>query len=115
MLFFNRKTLSCKRFAEGALDHGVYTKGAETAFTIKGSVQAITPAELALLDEGKRTKQNSVIITEDVLALATQSTKADWVEIEGEQYEVSAKSNWDNGVLPNNRYVVTKIENAQDY
>jgi hypothetical protein len=115
MLIFNRKLLNCKRFAAGELDHGRYVKGPETAFTIRASVQAITPAELALLDEGKRTKQNSVIITEDVLSLATQSTKADWIEIAGEWYEVSAKSEWDNGVMPNNRYVVTKIENAQDF
>jgi hypothetical protein len=115
MLVFNRKTLNCKRFSASTGDHGKYTKGTTTEFTVKASVQAITPAELILLDEGKRTRQNSVLISEDNLNLATQSTNADWVEIEGEQYEVSAKSMWDNGVMPNKRYIVTKIENAQDF
>jgi hypothetical protein len=111
MLFFCNRTLNCKSFLEGTLDHGIYTPGASIAFTIQAGVQEVTPQELALLDEGKRTKKSAYLITNSELRLATQTTKADQVEIDSEWYEVESKAKCASDVINHMEYIALKIEN----
>jgi hypothetical protein len=111
MLFFANRTLACKRFLPGTFDHGDYTPGATVDFTIQAGVQDVTPEELALLDEGKRTKKSAYIITNSECLLATQTTKADQVEIDGEQYEFESRAKCTSNVINHFEYIVLKIEN----
>jgi hypothetical protein len=111
MLIFCNRTLNCKRFLEGTFDHGDYTPGAVIEFTIQAGVQDVTPEELALLDEGKRTRKSSYIITNTEVFLATKTTKADQVEIDGEQYEFESKAKCTSNVINHMEYIALKIEN----
>jgi hypothetical protein len=114
-LVFNRILLRGIRFLQGSLINGVFTPGDRVDIQISTSVQSPTPAELVLLDEGKRTKQNSVLITDSELNLASELTMPDWIEINNEWYEVAARSEWSNNILNHNRYIVVKIQNPKDY
>ena len=111
MLIFANRILTCTRFLEGTFDHGDYTPGATIQFAIHAGVQDVNPEELALLDEGKRTKKSAYIITETEIRLATQTTKADQVEIDGEQYEFESKSKCTSNVINHFEYIALKIEN----
>jgi hypothetical protein len=115
MLFFANRILTVKRFLPGTMDHGRCTPGKFNTFTIHAGVQEVTPEELQLLPEGKRTRKSAFIITETELRLATATTLPDWVEIDGEQYEVESKALCRSNVINHCEYIALKIENPQDY
>lgn len=115
-LFFSNNVFTGRRFEQQELDHGEVVAGTSyTTFTFNASYQPLTAQEMLMLEEGKRTRINYKLITVTELNLATQTTKADWVQIDGMWFEVSQKSPWKNGVLPHYEYFVTKIENPKDY
>ena len=111
MLLFCNRTLNCKRILEGTFDHGEYLPGGTNDFTIQAGVQDVTPEDLALLDEGKRTKKSAYLITNSELRLSTQTTKPDQVEIDGEWHEVESKAKCTSNVINHFEYIAIKIEN----
>ena len=115
MLFFCNKTLTIHRFLVGELDHGTYTPGNYNVLTIRAGVQEVSPQQLALLEEGKRTRKSAYIVTEAELAIATQTTKPDWILIDNEWYEVESKAECTSDVINHFEYIALKIENPNDY
>ncbi|HMD67758.1 MAG TPA: hypothetical protein VKF42_02700 [Chitinivibrionales bacterium] len=113
-LFFANKTLPAQRFNAQKLDHGRVVSGGSTAFTIVAGVQPVSAQQLAMLEEGKRTKINYSVISKIELMLTRPNTPADQVEIDGAWFEVSLKDPCSSDVLNHFEYVVTKIENVKD-
>jgi hypothetical protein len=115
MLFFANKTLTRRRFVSQTMPYGKATTGGYTDAPVAAGVQPASAQQLALLEEGKRNKINYVVISEDELNLPTSTTRADWLQIDGMWFEVSIKDPCTSGVLEHFEYVVTKIENPQDF
>lgn len=108
-----RKALTVTRFGAGAYVAGRYVPGTPLApITIQGSVQPTKPEDLQLLPEGRRVDATYRIYTDAELIIPRESTddKADQVTIKGEQFEVIALADWQNGVLPHRRYIVGRMD-----
>ena len=54
MAILGAQAFTAKRRAAGSWTSGVYTQGAETQYTVRGSLQPATAKELELLPEGAR-------------------------------------------------------------
>ena len=105
-----------KRFVPSTNVEGTITPGLKSAFTTSGTMSAVSPSDVALLPEGKRTRQAFNYITADALQVAGQSgLQPDWIYNSGFWFEVSAMKPWQNQVISHFEYVITKIENPQDY
>jgi len=115
MLIFANNPVTRRRFLAGTLSDGVYTPGGYSDDTILTGVQDVEPEILALLDEGKRTRKSSYLITNYEMRLAEPSLPADWVQLDGEWYEVDSKAKCRSNVINHFEYVVLKIENPDVY
>ena len=104
-----------KTFAPPKNVKGHVTRGAATDGTRTGTISAASPADIARLPEGKRTQQAFKFITDEEMKVAAPSQLPDWIQIAGFWFEVTALSFWSNNVMPHYEYIVTKIENPQDY
>ena len=105
-----RKTVTVKRVAPGSYGaDGFWQEGAETTLTITASVQPATQEDMQLLPEGRRVTGTHRLYTADVLYLARDGRNADRVVIDDDDYEVMAASDWQNGIVPHRRYVVSRI------
>lgn len=105
-----RKDVTIHRTAPGSYVGGVWQEGAPSSFTIKASVHPASGKDLETLPEGKRQGGAYKIITDAVLVTIDEgSQNADQVEIGGQRYEVTQRADWQNGVLPNNQYLATKV------
>ena len=109
------KEIIVKRFAPGILERGTYIKGASSSVTIIGSVSAASPNDIARLEEGKRTRQAYLLLTESTLTVAAPGITPDWIYFMDDWYEISTINNWTNTVMDHVEYIITKIENPQDY
>jgi hypothetical protein len=109
------QVLSGKRFGPSTTTSSGTTHGTETNFTTMGTLSAATPQDIARLEEGKRTRQAFKFITNDLLNTAQPGQVPDWIQVSGTWFEVSFFAPWNNGVMIHNEFIITKIENAQDY
>lgn len=106
---FRVHTLTVKRFAQGTYDKGEFVEGSSSTLTIRASVQSPKAHDLQLLPEGRRNSQAYRLYTDTELRLST-AANPDKVVIDGEDYEVMAKSPWQNRILPHFRYVVVRMD-----
>ena len=94
---------------------GTVTPGVVVDGFVRGTLNVTTPSDIALLEEGKRTQQAFILITDTPLQTALPGLLPAWVEILNVWFEVSALRNWQNTVISHYEYIITKIENPQDY
>ena len=72
MGFLGERDLLRRRFAVGAYASGVYTKGAFTDVTIRGTFRPMPARQVQLLEEGDREKDPRVLYTQSVLFPTSQ-------------------------------------------
>lgn len=105
-----RKPVTVHRTEPGQFVDGIWVEGAPSSFTIRASVHPAEGKDLEVLPEGKRSRGAYRLVTDaELFELEEGSRNADQVELFGERYEVTRKQAWQNGVLPNFQYLVTKV------
>lgn len=103
-----RKTLTVSRRSAGTYVDGLWVEGSESAFTVQASVQPLSPKEVLLLPEGRRTEQSFVLLTDTELNVTT-STNPDTVTIYGRKFEILKVEQWQNTILPHYRCVAVSM------
>ena len=110
------QVLSLKRFAPITTTASGSIPGAVMLGQTTGSLSAASPQDIARLEEGKRTRQAYKFITADQLNVAAQGGQVpDWIQIDSFWFEVSTMTPYQNGIMTHFEYILTKIENPQDY
>jgi len=88
----------------------ITAQGAQTSFTINGSIQESTPAELSSLVEARRLKGGVyTLITFDTLLTADNDAYPDLIVYSGANYEVVTKAKWENNLINHNVYLIQEI------
>lgn len=107
-----RKPLTVKRQSEGAWVNGFWVAGSETTLTIQASAQPANADDMQLLPDGKRLQGAYKIYTDADLIVAIEGVTqvADKVVINGQDYEISAANPWQNGIIPHNEFMATRVQ-----
>lgn len=104
-----RKELLCMRFSEGTRDVlGKFVPSSATEFTIHASVQPMKYREVQLLPEGRREAQSYILYSSDELQTLDETSKPDIVVINGKNYDVIMRYNWDNKIITHFKYGVVR-------
>lgn len=82
------------RTAPGGFVKGRYTEGAQTTFTITGSIQPVGGRELEDLPEGQSGTEVRVIYTTTELFTRTPANESDYVTLDGEDWYVYRVERW---------------------
>ena len=106
-----RQDVAVERREPGAFVDGVWAPGvvSPSVTFIKASVQPASQDDLERLPEGQRITGAYKLFTNDTLRLARDGQEADRVQIGGDWYLVTAAEDWNNGIVPHNVYIVTRI------
>jgi hypothetical protein len=106
-----RKALVLKRPAAGTRVDGHWVEGTRTSSNIRASVQPLRPEEMSLLPEGRRNSEAFRLYTATRLQAAKESTgvNADYVVIDGADYEVMSCVRWQNKVIPHYKAICAKV------
>ena len=107
-----RKPVTVKRLTPGAYVNGFWVEGTESTVTIRASIQPASSADLKLLPEGKTLGGVYKVFTNEALTVAIEGTNqnGDRLTIGGSDYEVTTPIIWDNGIIPHNEYLVTRVQ-----
>jgi hypothetical protein len=106
-----RSPLTVKSYANGAYIDGEWQEGAETQFTIQGSVQPASGEEMQLLPEGRRKYGAYRVYTNATLKTANEdANNPDKVVLFDREHEVVAEMNWRNNVITHNKYLCARLE-----
>lgn len=85
-------------------------QGTQTAFTLNGSIQETTSAELSSLPETRRLKGGIyTLLTFDILLTTDNDTYPDLIVYNGTNYEVVSKVKWENNLINHNVYLIQEI------
>lgn len=99
------------RRQSGNILRGVAQPTTDVTFTITASLQPASGQDLLRLPEGRRANETRVLFTATSLYTGDQglSYEADWVQVDGEQWEVQHVESWLNwsGQLPFYRCIIT--------
>lgn len=102
-----RKRVKVTRRSAGTYSaDGLWTDGTSKTIYIDASVQPTTPADLALLPEGRRQNRAYTLYTSTLLQTAGEANP-DIVTIDDEEYEVTLQDRWANSLLPHKKAIVT--------
>lgn len=109
------RTFNTRLFGEPDELEGVVTRPTHTDGTVVGTLSAATPSDIALLPEGKRSRQAFKLFTETALPVASTNSYPTWVQVGSDWFEVSNSNPWQNTVISHYEYIITKIENPTEY
>lgn len=103
------KSLLVKRRGQGSYQAGVYQNGNIVTISILASVQPLNEKETLLLPENRR-EQNSYKLFTSSQLFATQKggVNADFVVINGIDYEVMKVMPWQNSIINHYKVIVSK-------
>lgn len=88
----------------------VSTPSVQTSFTINGSIQESTAAELSSLPETRRLKSGTyTLITFDTLLTVDNNVYPDLITYNGLTYEVVSKAKWENELINHNVYLIQEV------
>jgi hypothetical protein len=106
------RTFVTRTFGPSTNSKGTITRGTESAGTVKGSLSAATPSDIALLEEGKRSRQCYKLMTTSSLQVAKAGGLVPaQVQIGSDWYEIANENPWQNNVMNHYEFLITKIEN----
>jgi hypothetical protein len=120
-----RRTLSCVR-PGGAYDtNGRWTEGSSAPFTIEGSVQPIRARDLESLPEGRRAGAAFRVYTDTRLRTVDDKAQKNPDRLTFRvpsfdttapllTYEVIAVFEWQNGIVPHYKAIVSLLEQDPD-
>jgi len=82
-----------------------------TPFTLNGSIQESTPAELSSIVESRRLQGGIYsLITFDTLLTIDNDVNSDIIEYDSSTYEVVTKAKWQNNLINHNVYLIQEIK-----
>jgi len=113
MSLFNKIILNCLRQLPGYYNEsGKWIEPQPTSFTIKGTLQPLSPEEIRLLPEGRRTSESYNIFSKTELKLSSieNKTNPDIVLINGVKFEVIKVNKWTNGIIDHYHIIIVKID-----
>lgn len=98
------------RPGQGTYQNGMYLSGQDETFTLEGSLQPSSAAELKIMEEGTRLKQYYVFYTDEPLLLINTKTLSgsDRVTIDGASYKVLSIEPWKGVSLPHYKSILTR-------
>lgn len=104
-------TINCFHQAAPTITKGRITaEGSLTEFTINGSIQEATSAELSSIPENRRLRAGTFsVITYDVLITVDDNQYPDLVIYNGKNYEVVTKTSWKNQIFNHNVYLIQEV------
>jgi hypothetical protein len=120
-----RRPISCLRPAGTYDAHGRWEEGAGKPFTIEASVQPIRPRDLLSLPEGRRASAAFRLYTDYRLRTVDDKAAANPDRVTFRvpsydataplrTYEVIAVEEWQNGIVPHYKAIVSLLESAPD-
>lgn len=110
MSLFNSATITVTPRSTGSYVDGRWTgETAGAPYTITGSWQPASQTDVLTLPEGRRERATYRIYTDARLNSLKQDQNPDRVTMDGKDYEVYAREDWTNGILPHYEYIVTEI------
>ena len=102
-------------------DDGRWVEGETTVFTIRCTVQPLNQTEIQNLSEGERSTGRTLkIYTKALLNTPAQGIDgvlpqtADRVMVDGVEYEVFGKANYNSGIISHNRYYAKEMPEPDD-
>jgi hypothetical protein len=104
-----RRTVVVKSRAAGTVVDGNPVPGAITTSSIQASVQPLKSEEVKNLPEGRRCRTPFWVITDTFMDVGSSNTP-DIVVVDGEDYEIEQRDQWQNGVIPHYRYLILKAQ-----
>lgn len=108
---FRTKNITVTRKYPGTYSDGVWSEGSDYTFTISASVQPLSPREMEMLPEARRTKEAYKVFSSIKLIPAeeTSQTNADLLSIGGETFEVVSCGSYQSNVLSHYKAMVVKV------
>jgi hypothetical protein len=104
-----RNAITVRRQEPGGYVDAVWVPGEADTLTIQASVQPAGAEDMQRLPEGQRLTGAVRIYTNDLLMTAEGDQKADVVVTSQGRYEVRVAERWENGLIPHNFYLCTRI------
>ena len=106
------RTFITRTFGPSNNVKGTITRGTESAGTVKGSLSAATPSDIALLEEGKRSRQCYKLMSNSPLQIAVAGgLMPAQVQVGSDWYEIANENPWQNNVMNHYEYLILRIEN----
>lgn len=102
------KNITVLRETAGAYNAtGVWVDGSTTELTVTGSVQPMTAREIEALEIGRKDigKVKAFVNQELIISTEGGTSKGDKLVYDGKWYEVIAKDNFNNDLIPHYRYI----------
>jgi hypothetical protein len=91
---------------------GTITRGTEAAGTVTGSLSAASPSDIALLEEGKRSRQCYKLMSNTPLQIAVAGgLMPAQVQVGADWFEIANENPWQNNVMNHYEFLITKVEN----
>ena len=104
-----RRTVGTKHRTAGTVVDGYPVAGAVTTSSIQASVQPLKSEEVKNLPEGRRDRAPFWLITDTLLDIASSATPHT-VVLDGQDYDIEQRDQWQNGVIPHYRYLVLRVQ-----
>lgn len=117
MSLFKKIKFDCLRKQPGYYDDfGRWIEPDPLPFNIKGTLQPLSPEEIQLLPEGRRTSESYNIFSKSKLNVSNieTQTNADYVLLDGIEFEVLSCAEWKNNLIKHNHIVIVKVDEHSD-
>ena len=106
------RTFVTRTFGPSTNTKGTITPGNAVAGTVTGSLSAATPSDIALLEEGKRSRQCYKLMSNTPLQIAVAGgLMPTQVQVGTDWFEIANENPWQNNVMNHFEYILTKVEN----
>lgn len=113
MIDIPTETIQVIRSDGGAWVEGRYERGQERRLPAEAlSIQPLTPDEVRLLPEGRRTAESLKMYLETPVRVSDEKagTAADRIEHAGKTYEVLGVEDWSRTDIPHYKAILVKID-----
>lgn len=111
-MIFRRPLQVTRKLAGSYNDDGKWVDGATSILlTIQASVQPLLGKDVKTLPENRRSVESYVLYTNSNLTVLDELTglRGDTVAINGRNYEIVARHDWQNSVISHYKYIVQRI------
>ena len=111
-MIFRRPLQVTRKLAGDYNDAGKWVDGATSrVLTIQASVQPLLGKDVKTLPENRRSVESYVLYTNTNLSVLDELTglRGDTVAINGRNYEIVARHDWQNSVISHYKYIVQRI------
>ena len=111
-MIFRRPLQVTRKLAGSYDDAGKWVDGATSkVLTIQASVQPLLGKDVKTLPENRRSLESYCLYTNTNLTILDELTglRGDMVVINGKNYEIVARHDWQNGLIDHYKYIVQRV------